>query len=362
MSRACNFSAGPATLPEAVLQRARAELLEWRDARASVMEISHRGKAYMELAAEVEARLRKLAAIPDDFAVLFMAGGATAQFALAPMNLLHAGGRAAFVLTGNWGQKAMKESARFAPTDLWASSESTGFDRLPALDANDLHPDTFYVHITSNETIAGVQWHQWPDTGGVPLVVDMSSDILSRPMDWSRIGMAYAGAQKNIGPSGLTLVIIRRDWLERCRNAPVPMVFNYALQAEQNSMLNTPNTFAWYMVGLVLDWLDELGGLEVMAARNRAKAERLYQAIDASSFYHNWVKPADRSWMNVPFRLADEGLDGVFLQQAEQAGLLALKGHRLSGGMRASIYNAMEPACVDRLVAFMQQFEAEQGS
>jgi len=361
MSRACNFSAGPAALPEAVLRRAQSEFLEWRDARASVMEISHRGKAFMALAGEIEQRLRRLAAIPEEFAILFMAGGATAQFALAPMNLLHGGGRAAFVLTGNWGEKAWKESQRFAPTDLWASSAETGFDRIPQLDPDRLHPDTTYVHLTSNETIAGVQWHAWPETGGRPLVVDMSSDILSRPVDWGPVGMAYAGAQKNIGPSGLTLVIIRRDWLERCRKALVPMVFNYALQAEQGSMLNTPNTFAWYMVGLVSEWLEEQGGLEAVAERNRDKARRLYRAIDASAFYRNTVQPEHRSWMNVPFRLADDSLDAEFLRRAEAAGLLALKGHRISGGMRASIYNAMEPACVDRLVDFMAAFEAEHG-
>ncbi len=361
MSRACNFSAGPAALPEAVLLKAQAEFLEWRDARASVMEISHRGKAFMALAEEIEQRLRRVAAIPDDFAVLFMAGGATAQFALAPMNLLRGKQRAAFVLTGNWGQKAYNESARFAPTDLWASSEASGFDRIPELDPGRLHPDTAYVHITSNETIAGVQFHDWPDTGGIPLVVDMSSDILSRPMDWSRVGLAYAGAQKNIGPSGLTLVVIRRDWLQRCEQAPVPRVFNYKLQAANDSMLNTPNTFAWYMVGLVLEWLEENGGLTAMAARNREKAARLYQAIDASAFYHNRLLPEYRSWMNVPFHLADERLDAAFLQQAEQAGLLALKGHRISGGMRASIYNAMGMECVEKLVAFMQRFEQEAG-
>ena len=361
MSRAYNFSAGPAALPEAVLQQARDELLEWRDERASVMEVSHRGKAFVECAEEAERDLRALLAVPESHRILFLQGGATQQFAQIPMNLAGPDDVVDYVLTGAWGQKAVSEAKPYAQVRIAASAEVGNFTRIPARPEWTLTPGAAYVHYTPNETIHGVEFHQVPDVGNVPLVADFSSTILSRPLDVDRFGLIYAGAQKNIGPAGLVIVIVREDLLER---APRPMakIFSYAAQAKDGSMLNTPPTFAWYLSGLVFEWIAQQGGLAAMAERNRAKAELLYAAIDASGgFYRNPVDPAARSWMNVPFTLHDAGLDKAFLVESEAAGLLALKGHRAVGGMRASIYNAMPIEGVRALVDFMADFARRKG-
>ncbi|MDZ3824079.1 MAG: 3-phosphoserine/phosphohydroxythreonine transaminase [Pseudoxanthomonas sp.] len=358
MSRAHNFSAGPAALPEAVLERARAELLEWGGERASVMEVSHRGKAFEAMAARAEADLRSLLAVPDDHAVLFLQGGATQHFAQVPMNIA-AGGRADYVLTGHWGVRAMAEAARVCTVRVAASSEAGGFRDLP--DRIDLDPGAAYVHVTPNETIHGVEFHAPPDTGGVPLVADMSSTLLSRPVDVARYGVIYACAQKNIGPSGLVVLLVRRDLLARAPDS-LPDIFRYDRHAASGSLLNTPPTFAWYLAGLVFQWLHEQGGLAAMAARNQAKSARLYAAIDGSGgFYRNQVAASARSWMNVPFQLHDAALDPLFLAGAEAAGLIGLKGHRAVGGMRASLYNAMPMAGVEALVDYMAGFQRDHG-
>ena len=360
MTRVYNFSAGPAMLPAAVLERARAELLDWHGTGMSVMEMSHRGEEFVSIARQAEADLRRLMGIPDDYHVLFLQGGATSQFAMVPMNLLRGRGRADYLDTGLWSRKAIKEARRYCEVNVAASSEAGGYTTIPPRESWRLDPEAAYVHYTPNETIGGVEFHWIPDTGDVPLVADMSSTILSRPIDVSRFGLIYAGAQKNIGPAGLTVVIVRRDLVGETLPG-TPTMFDYAAHAEAGSMLNTPPTFAWYLAGLVFQWLLEQGGLEAMAERNRRKAEKLYAAIDASDFYRNPVDPACRSWMNVPFTLADPALDATFLEEAKAAGLVALKGHRSVGGMRASIYNAMPEEGVDRLVEFMQDFERRHG-
>ncbi len=361
MSRAWNFSAGPAGMPEAVLRRAQRELPEWNGARASVMEVSHRGKAFAEMAARAEADLRGLLAVPASHKVLFLQGGATQHFAQIPMNLAADGQRADYVVTGHWGEKAVREAAIHADARVAASSKEDGYASIPDRAGWDLDPDAAYVHITTNETIHGVEMGDIPDVGAVPLVADMSSDILSRPLDVSKFGLIYAGAQKNIGPSGLVVMVVREDLLER-NPRPLPRIFRYAEHAAADSMLNTPNTWGWYLAGLTFQWLKEQGGLAEMARRNDAKAEALYTAIDGSGgFYHNRVQPAARSRMNVIFNLADPALEPVFVAEAEQAGLLALKGHRALGGIRASIYNAMPLEGVQALVAFMAEFRRTHG-
>ncbi len=359
MSRAYNFSAGPAALPEEVLRQAREELLEWNGVRASVMEVSHRGKAFVELAHQAEADLRALLAIPTGYRVLFLQGGATQQFAQIPMNFAR-GGSADYVLTGDWGEKAAREAGAVATVRIAASSAETGYDRVPPRAGWDLDPAAAYIHVTPNETIRGVEFTDIPDVGDVPLVADVSSTILSRPLDVSRFALLYAGAQKNIGPSGLVVVIVREELLARCP-PELPKIFSYAAHAAQDSMLNTPNTWGWYLAGLVFQWLRRNGGLAAMAERNRAKAELLYGAIDASGFYRNPVQPDARSRMNVPFILPDAALDPLFLAESEAAGLLALKGHRAVGGMRASIYNAMPLEGVQALVDFMRDFARRHG-
>jgi phosphoserine aminotransferase len=359
MARAYNFSPGPAMLPEPVLRQAQAELLEWGGARASVMEISHRGKDFMRLAEESERDLRELMAIPSNYRVLFLQGGATQQFALVPMNLAR-GARADYVVTGTWGQKAAKEARSLTDARIAATGEPDQFFKIPARADWQLDPGAAYVHVTPNETIGGVEFHDDPDTGDVPLVADMSSSILSRPIDVSRYGLIYAGAQKNIGPSGLVVLIIRDDLLERTP-ADLPGIFSYAQHAKESSLLNTPNTFGWYLAALVFKWLKAEGGVAAIGERNAAKARRLYDYIDASGFYSNPIDKAARSRMNVPFRLADDALDELFLTESAAAGLLALKGHRLVGGMRASLYNAMPMAGVEALVSFMQDFAARHG-
>lgn len=356
--RAHNFSAGPAALPLEVLERAGAELTDYQGSGMSVMEMSHRSKTFIEIAANAEANARKLLAIPDHYRVLFLQGGATAQFAGVPLNLLPEGGHADYVNTGAWSVKAIKEVAKYGGARVIASSEETNFDRIPAVGQWQPSDDAAYLHLCSNETIGGVQFHAFPDSTA-PLVVDMSSDIMSRPLNIEQFGVIYAGAQKNIGPAGLTLVIVRDDLLDRAR-ADVPTVLSYKTQAAADSMSNTPPTYGWYLAGLVFEWLLEQGGLEVMAQRNAAKAGMLYDLIDQSNFYHAPVVPEARSHMNVTFTLPDPELDKPFLAGAEAAGLFNLKGHRSVGGMRASIYNAVSSESVAALCEFMQGFEREQ--
>ncbi|MBK6728920.1 MAG: 3-phosphoserine/phosphohydroxythreonine transaminase [Xanthomonadales bacterium] len=359
MSRAFNFSSGPGAIPEPVLTQARDEMLEWSSARASVMEISHRGKHFIALAEQAEADLRALMAIPSNYKVLFLQGGATQHFAQIPMNFA-AGASADYIVTGQWGQKAAKEAKPYTNVRVAASSEEDNFFKLPPREHWQLDPNAAYLHITPNETIQGVEIHEVPETGSVPLVADMSSNILSKPVDVSRFGVIYAGAQKNIGASGLVVLIVREDLLARCP-ASIAGIFNYAAHAKEGSMLNTPNTFGWYLAGLTFQWLQREGGLAEMERRNDEKARRLYDYIDASGFYSNPIEKTARSRMNVPFRLADEALDDAFLKQSEAAGLMALKGHRSVGGMRASIYNAMPMAGVDALIAFMRDFAQRHG-
>ena len=340
MYRVVNFSPGPAVLPTAVLEKAQEELLNWRDSGMSVMEISHRSKDFIELAAHAESTLRRLLEIPDNYRVLFLQGGATLQFAAVPMNLAGPDDNADYVLTGNWGTKAYNEASRYLRANIAASAKEASFTTIPEPASWSVTDDAAYLHYTPNETIYGVEFHD------IPAVVDMSSTILSRPLDVSRFGVIYAGAQKNIGPAGLTLVIVREDLLDKAR-AETPSVVNYRIMADSDSMSNTPPTLAWYLASLVFDWLEEQGGLAVMAERNQRKSAKLYAAIDGSDFYSNPVTPAHRSWMNIPFTLADPSLDAKFLEESAAAGLANLKGHRSVGGMRASIYNAISQAGVD---------------
>lgn len=356
MSRVYNFSAGPAMLPEAVLKRAQAELPDWHGVGASIMEMSHRGKEFVSVASEAEHDLRDLLAVPNNYKVLFLQGGATTQFATIPMNILRGKNQADYIWTGAWGKKAISEAKKYCKVNVAASSEGDKFASIPPANSWSLNPDAAYVHYTPNETIGGVEFHWVPDTGDVPLVADFSSTLLSRPIDVSRFGIIYAGAQKNIGPSGVTVVIVRDDLIGEVM--PItPSVYDFAKQAEADSMLNTPPTYAVYMAGLVFKWLKEQGGLEAMRQVNERKAKKLYAAIDGSSFYSNPVEPPSRSWMNVPFILANADLDKDFLAGATEAGLTTLEGHRSVGGMRASIYNAMPEAGVDALINFMSDFE-----
>jgi phosphoserine aminotransferase len=360
MTRVFNFSAGPAMLPEPVLEQARDEMLDWNGTGMSVMEMSHRGKAFMSIAEAAERDLRVLMDIPDHYKVLFLQGGASAQFAMVPMNLLRGRTRVDYVNTGAWSKKAIAEARRFADVNVAATGEESGFNVIPAFEAWQRTDDAAYLHYTPNETIGGVEFHWIPDTGDVPLVADMSSTILSRPVDVSHYGVIYAGAQKNIGPAGLTIVIVREDLIGQAVSG-TPTMFDYKTHAESGSMYNTPPTYGWYLAGLVFKWLLDMGGLEAMALINRGKAEKLYAAIDNSDFYTNPVAPACRSWMNVPFTLANPELDGEFLKEAGALGLTTLKGHRSVGGMRASIYNAMPEAGVSALVDFMADFEQRKG-
>jgi phosphoserine aminotransferase len=361
MSRAFNFSAGPAALPEPVLEQARDELLEWRGERASVMEVSHRGQAFIDCAAEAERDLRDLLAVPDDYYVLFLQGGATTLSALLPLNLAGPGASVDFLLTGHWGERALENAAPSLHTRVAASGKSGGYRGIPDPASWDLDASAAYLHYTPNETIHGVEFRFVPEAGEVPLVADFSSSLLSEPVDVSRFGVIYGGAQKNLGPAGLTLAIVRKDLLGRHGRA-LPPIFDLANQAKNDSMFNTPPTFSWYLVGLVLKWLQAQGGAAGIGARNARKSALLYGAIDGSGgFYRNEVDPAARSRMNVPFFLADPALDKPFLQAADAAGLLGLKGHRAVGGMRASLYNAMPEAGVQALVDFMADFRQRQG-
>jgi len=356
MSRIWNFSAGPAVLPQEVLARAGDEMLDWHGTGMGVMEMSHRGKDFMGIAARAEADLRELLSIPANYKVLFLPGGATLQFAAIPMNLLAGKGKADFVVTGEWSRKAAKEAQPYCDVHVAASSEDRNFTYAPAQRAWKVRADAAYVHYCSNETIGGVEFQWVPEAGEVPLVADASSHILSRPLDVSRFGLIYAGAQKNIGPAGLTIVIVRDDLLGHAQSG-VPSVLDYKLQAEADSMLNTPATFGIYMAGLVFKWLKQLGGLAGMERRNVAKAKLIYDAIDTSSFYRSAVAIEDRSRMNIPFNLADESLVGDFLKGSEARGMVQLKGHRSVGGIRASIYNAMPIEGVRALVDYMREFE-----
>lgn len=360
MARVYNFSAGPATLPVEVLEKAQADLLDWQGTGMSVMEMSHRGEAFVSIAEKATQDLRSLLNVPDDYSVLFLQGGAAGQFAGVPLNLFGDSDKADYVLTGNWGKKAVKEAQKFGDVQVAASSEEQGFTRIPDRGNWALRDDAAYVHYTPNETIQGVEFPDVPDTGDVPLVADWSSAFLSKPIDVSKYGVIYAGAQKNAGPAGVTLVIVRND-LMGTPMKHTPMVLDYQQQADADSMLNTPPCFAWYMAGLTFEWILNNGGLEGMAERNKRKAGKLYGFIDDSDFYRNPVAPAARSRMNVPFLLANDELDKTFLAQAEEAGLSTLKGHRSVGGMRASLYNAMPEAGVDALIDFMRGFEKDNG-
>jgi phosphoserine aminotransferase len=359
MSRVFNFSAGPAALPVEVLEQLRDEMLEWRGEGMSVMEMSHRGKAFVGIAAQAEADLRELLAVPANYKVLFLQGGATAQFAAIPMNLARPDSVADYVNTGAWSKKAIGEAKRFCKVNV-AADAGGKYSTIPARADWRLTPGAAYVHYTPNETIGGVEFHEIPDVGDVPLVADMSSTILSRPLDVSRFGVIYAGAQKNIGPAGLVVVIVREDLLGHAR-ADLPTVFDWQAMAADGSMLNTPATYSWYVAGAVFQWIKRQGGLAAMERHNRAKAEKLYGAIDGSGFYRNPVALNARSWMNVPFTLPSDELDKPFLEGAKAAGLVALAGHRSVGGMRASIYNAMPMAGVEALVSYMQEFQRRQG-
>jgi len=360
MARIYNFGAGPAMLPGPVMEQAARELLDWRGSGMSVMEVSHRDKSFIALHAEAEADLRELMGIPKHYKVVFMQGGGAGQFALVPMNLLRGKAGADYVETGYWSQKAIAEAKRYCKVNVAASTRDTKFTRTPRRDGFRFDPDAAYVHITTNETIEGVEWSWLPETGSVPLVTDASSHILSRPLDVGRFGLIYAGAQKNLGPSGLTVVIVREDLIGQAMPL-TPSVFDYKVQADADSMHNTPPTFALYLAGLVFKWVKALGGVKKMEEINIAKARALYDYLDQTEFYHAPVAKEDRSRMNVQFRLKNEQLDAEFVKQAEANGLSQLKGHRAIGGMRASIYNAMPIEGVQALVGFMREFERRHG-
>jgi phosphoserine aminotransferase len=361
MNRIYNFSAGPAMLPIEVLTRAQNDMLDWNGSGMSVMEMSHRGKEFMSIAAKAEADLRKLMSIPENYRVLFLQGGASSQFAMVPINLLDDKSEADYLLTGQWSKKAVAEAKRYCKVvNIIADTSDSKFTTAPSQADLALSSDPAYVHYTPNETIVGVEFAYIPETGEIPLVADMSSTILSRPVDVSRYGVIYAGAQKNIGPAGLTVVIVRDDLIGTV-NENMPAMFDYKIHADNESMYNTPPTYAWYLAGLVFEWALEQGGLPALAETNKRKAEKLYAAIDGSGFYSNPVDVSCRSWMNVPFILANADLDAAFLEQAAAHNLKALKGHRSVGGMRASIYNAMPEAGVDALIEFMVDFEKRNG-
>jgi phosphoserine aminotransferase len=356
MSRVFNFSAGPAALPDAVLERVRDDIPDWNGTGMSVMEVSHRSKDFMAIAEKAEQDFRDLLDISDDYSVIFMQGGATMQFAMVPLNLAKQDDTADYILTGTWSKKAIRDAEDMCHVNVAADASSENFTEIPPLDSWQLSDNAAYLHYTPNETIAGVEFHFIPDAGDTPLVADMSSTILSRPLDVSRFGVIYAGAQKNLGPAGLTIVIVRKDLLSRAR-ASAPRLLKYSIYAESGSMDNTPPTFAWYVAGLVFEHLKEQGGLTAMAEINEGKAAKLYAAIDQSGFYSNPVKKDCRSWMNVPFILKAPSLDAKFLEESTKAGLTNLKGHRSVGGMRASIYNAVPEAAIDALIEFMHDFE-----
>ena len=357
MSRIFNFSAGPAMLPAEVLARAGDEMLDWRGSGMSVMEMSHRGPEFMSIAAEAEADLRALLAVPPGYKVLFLQGGATLQFAQVPMNLLRGKGKADYVVTGEWSKKAVKEAKNYCDVAIAASSEDRNFTYAPK--NLSVRKDAAYLHYCSNETIGGVEYHSIPKAE-IPLVADASSHFLSRPLEVSKFGLIYAGAQKNAGPAGLTIVLVREDLIGQAAKG-TPTVMDYKLQADADSMLNTPATYSMYVAGLVFKWLKQLGGLAEIEKRNVAKAKALYDYLDSSAFFRNPVAKEDRSRMNIPFTLKDKSLDEAFLKGAAERGLTQLKGHRSVGGMRASIYNAMSLEGVQALVGYMRDFEKKHG-
>ncbi len=356
--RVYNFSAGPAMLPEEVLKRAADEMLEYGETGQSVMEMSHRSKEYQAIIDSVEAKLREVMSIPENYKVLFLQGGASSQFAMVPLNLMNKSGKADFVLTGQWATKAYQEASRYGECKVVASSKDKTFSYIPELNKADFTPDADYFHICYNNTIYGTKFPELPDTGNVPLVADMSSSILSEPVDVSKFGIIYAGAQKNMGPAGLTVVIIREDLIGNAKDI-TPTMFNYKTHADNGSMFNTPPTYGIYILGLVLDWVKEKGGLEAMKKLNEEKAAILYNFLDNSKLFKATVQGKDRSLMNIPFVTGNEEMDAKFVSEAKKAGLINIKGHRSVGGMRASIYNAMPKAGVEKLVEFMTKFEAE---
>lgn len=360
MTRGFNFCSGPAMMPEPVITKAQQELPDWRGTGMSVMELSHRSKEFVGVVEQAEARLRRLLGVPDDFAVLFMPGGATLQFSCVPMNLISHGRVAEFLDTGAWSSKAIKEAGRYGETRVLASTEQEHYRRAVRADEFKVGADAAYLHYTPNETIGGVEFDYVPETGAVPLVADMSSNILSKRIDVNRFDLIYAGAQKNIGPAGITLVIVRKSLLGRALPA-TPSLLDYQAQAEHGSMVNTPPTFAIYLANLVFEWLEREGGVLAMEDVNAKKAALLYQTIDDSDFYHNPIEPEHRSRMNVPFILARDTLNNLFLEEADEAGLYNLQGHRSVGGLRASIYNAMPLAGVQALADFMRDFEQRHG-
>jgi phosphoserine aminotransferase len=359
-TRVFNFSAGPAVLPISVLEQAQRDLVALPGVGMSVMEISHRSKAFEDLLARAIAGIRELAGVPSNYRILFLQGGASLQFSMAPMNLLRAGETADYIDTGTWAVKAVEEAKRVGSVNIAASTKSDKYTRIPSQSELRLTPNAAYVHITTNNTIEGTEWKTLPDAGNAPLVADASSDILSGPLDVGRFGVIYAGAQKNLGPSGVTLVMIREDLLERSRSE-LPVMLNYKVQAENNSLYNTPNTFGIYILGLVTEWLKSLGGLPAIAHLNEQKAAMLYSEIDRTGFYRGTAQKESRSLMNVTFRLPSEELEKTFDRQATAAGFDGLKGHRSVGGMRASIYNAFPEEGVAGLVDFMREFERTHG-
>ena len=359
-NRIYNFSAGPAVLPLSVLEEAQRDLLALPGVGMSVVEISHRSKPFDEIILGAEADIRKLAGVSDDYHVLFLQGGASLQFSMVPMNILPAGGKADYIITGSWAQKAMKEARRVGTVNVAATTEIENFDRIPKQEDLKLDPEAAYVHLTTNNTIHGTEWKYDPATGSVPLVADSSSDIFSRPIDVNKYALIYAGAQKNLAPAGVTLVIIRKDLLERSPKGMHTML-DYNTHAKERSLYNTPPVFAIYVMRLVLKWLVDQGGLEVVKGRNEEKAKVLYDRIDSTEFYRGHAKPDSRSLMNVTFRLPSEDLEKKFVTEATKAGLDGLKGHRSVGGIRASIYNAFPKEGVETLVAFMKEFERTNG-
>lgn len=360
MARIYNFSPGPAVLPKEVLAQAQQEMLDWQSSGMSVMEMSHRGKEFISIAAAAEADLRELMAIPANYKVLFLQGGASTQFAMVPMNLLRGKTIADYINTGMWSKKAIGEAKTFCQVNVAASSEKENFMHIPAFSTWTLDKNAAFVHYTPNETIGGLEFHWVPGVGDIPLVADMSSTLLSRPVDVSRFGIIYAGAQKNIGPAGLTVVIVREDLIGQAIKG-TPAMMDYKIHADGGSMYNTPPTYAWYLAGLVFKWLKRRGGLAAMAETNKRKADKLYAVIDASGFYANPVERASRSWMNIPFTVKKKELEATFVSEAAAAGLVTLEGHRSVGGMRASIYNAMPEEGVDALIDFMADFERRYG-
>lgn len=358
MSRVYNFSAGPSMLPESVLNKAAAEMLDYQGSGQSVMEMSHRSKIYKTIIDGAEALMRELMNIPDNYKVLFLQGGASTQFAAIPLNFMNKSGKADYIVTGQWAKKALAEAQKYGDAKAVASSADKTFTYIPKTKREDFRPDADYVYICMNNTIYGTVYHELPDTGDIPLIADISSCFLSEPLDVSKFAMVYGGAQKNVAPAGLTIAIIREDMLGHARDI-TPTMLNYQIHADNGSMYNTPPCYTIYICKLVLEWIKNLGGLEKMKLRNEAKAKMLYDFLDASKMFRGTVVPEDRSLMNVPFVTDSDELNAKFIKQAEEAGFVNLKGHRTVGGMRASIYNAMPVEGVEKLVAFMKKFEED---